>query len=80
MEILINSQRGKISAEFYGKWGIRVECTVRQIGNIFLTLFLFANLGAVLTAYKNNVEDLKTMMSFVFILKFLVLFMYLKKL
>ena len=29
LEILINSQRGKFSAEFYGKWGIRVECTVR---------------------------------------------------
>ena len=28
LEILINSQRGKFSAEFYGKWGIRVECTV----------------------------------------------------
>jgi len=28
LEILINSQRGKFSAEFYGKWGICVECTV----------------------------------------------------
>ena len=28
LEILINSQREKFSAEFYGNWGIRVECTV----------------------------------------------------
>jgi len=28
LEILINSQRGKFSSEFCGKWGIRVECTV----------------------------------------------------
>ena len=31
MEILINSQRGKFSAEFNGKWGIRVECTVSTL-------------------------------------------------
>jgi len=32
LEILINSQRGKFSVEFYGKWGIRVECTVLMKG------------------------------------------------
>jgi len=30
LKILINSQRGQFSAEFYGKWGIRVECTVEN--------------------------------------------------
>jgi len=42
LKILINSQRGKFSAEFYGKWGIRVECTACL--QILINVFLFTGL------------------------------------
>jgi len=39
LEILINSQRGNFFAEFYGKWGIRVECTVLHIKLYYIILY-----------------------------------------
>ena len=40
LEILINSQRGKFSAELYEKWGIRVECTVCMYVCMYVCLFV----------------------------------------
>jgi len=34
LKILVNSWRGKLSSEFCGKWGIRMECTVGIIWNM----------------------------------------------